>query len=633
MIAAEAFKIMVSKEILGGFDMEMHILVYDEKLKQLKHDLEEKWLFQHEGAIARDLKFYLKEFAQLHRIKPEDQSQLEDFDSTQDDFRETMIFLARKLNESGKVHIILMDEVELQNVASIKSQNGLPYVDVDLSYLEEYENVKFIICLKPTFYGCKNFEIQYSKKRPNQYVKHFQNRYRNCKEIYDLLSYWQQNDPQSDVFPMLSPTENLNVNWLPPSLNGGVIWVPMTPMVEQEALNEMYSVLDTLQESHSISILYHKEQSLLFQRKTKSIAMKIKKDRNTWSGPHEHLSFNGGESDVVIYICKSGLNLQTMARARKLLIMLTLETDWNNTFPLMKKAIFKQNIGGMIRLHGCLYDIINCCGSEYEDQAVLKHKKETCLERQVKCQNSQNGCKWAGKEKENQNHVEKDCQWHKCFIDGCVWIGNMSEKKMNHGENCSENLVSCSNKRNGCTRNFKNKDLSNHLQQECLFFKCSNYGCEWIGNKIQEVIHKKRHCLYEEENCQFCGAIITSGTREKHFQHDCNYLNEKENCPYCRKSFVRKNINEHKHGLFQKTYLQLAFQKNDTDVHSWLHLAAQIGDKQTHGHAQGEVSIFKKKRITLLVSLAIIMVLTGVALGVGLGLRLTTDESFENCKC
>ena len=56
-------------------------------------------------------------------------------------------------------------KVELQNVASIKSQNGLPYVDVDLSYLEEFENVKFIICLKPTFYGCKNFEIKYSNKR------------------------------------------------------------------------------------------------------------------------------------------------------------------------------------------------------------------------------------------------------------------------------------------------------------------------------------------------------------------------------------------------------------------------------------------------------------------------------------
>ena len=120
MIAVEAFLIMISKAVLNGLDMEMHTLVYDEKLNQLKHDLAKKWLFQHEGARATDLKKYLDEFAEIHDIEPDKKSQLEDYTSTQDDFKETMTFLARKLNESGKVHIILMDEVELQNVASIK---------------------------------------------------------------------------------------------------------------------------------------------------------------------------------------------------------------------------------------------------------------------------------------------------------------------------------------------------------------------------------------------------------------------------------------------------------------------------------------------------------------------------------
>ena len=40
-----------------------------------------------------------------------------------------------------------------------------------------------------------------------------------------------------------------------------------------------------------------------------------------------------------------------------------------------------------------------------------------------------------------------------------------------------------------------------------------------------------------------------------------------------------------------------------------------------YGHSEDEVSIFKKKRIVLLMSLAIIMVLTGVAFGVGFGLQ------------
>ena len=376
MIAVEAFKIMVAKAKLTGFDMEMHTLVYDEKLNQLKHDLEMKWLFQHDGANVTDLKKYLDEFAKLHQINPEGKSLLEDFHSTKDDFRETMTFLARKLNDSYKVHIILMDEVELKNVTSIISENDVTYADVDLSYVAEFENVKFIICLRPMIEGCKNFDIKYSKKRPNQYIKHLKNRYRNCKEIYELLCYWQQNDLQSDGFPILSSTENLNMDWLPPSLNGGVIWIPMIPLVEGDVLNEIYFIIDTLQDSNSISILYHKEQIT-----TRDIAMKIKNKRNTLSGPHEHLTFNGGESDVVVYICESGLNLQTMARAKKLLIILTMENDWNNTFPLLKETIFKQNLGKMIRFKGCFYDIMSCCDSDYEDQAVLthlrlKHKKK-----------------------------------------------------------------------------------------------------------------------------------------------------------------------------------------------------------------------------------------------------------------
>ena len=135
MIAVEAFKIIVAQTKLSGLDMEMHTLVYDEKLNQLKHDFAKRWLFQHDGANATDLKKYLDDFAKSHEIKPEEKSQLEDYTSTRDDFRETMTFIARKLNESGKVHIILMDEVELQCVASIKND-----VDVDLSYLAEFEN-------------------------------------------------------------------------------------------------------------------------------------------------------------------------------------------------------------------------------------------------------------------------------------------------------------------------------------------------------------------------------------------------------------------------------------------------------------------------------------------------------------
>ena len=82
-------------------------MVYDEKLNQLKDDLAKKWL--PDEANATDLKKYLDEFARKHRMKPEQKSMLEDYHSSQEDFRESMIFTARKMNESGKLHIVFLD--------------------------------------------------------------------------------------------------------------------------------------------------------------------------------------------------------------------------------------------------------------------------------------------------------------------------------------------------------------------------------------------------------------------------------------------------------------------------------------------------------------------------------------------
>ena len=207
-MASEAFKIKIAQLKMLGNDFETHVLVYDELLNQLKHDFDEKWLFgwQDNSHAATDLKKYLDDFAKIHRLKPDEKSQLEDYSSTQGDFRETMIFIAKKLNESGKSHIILMDEVDLNNVvASVKSKENLTYLDIDLSYLAEFENVRFILCLRPTIDGYKNFQIEYSEAKPNQYIKQFMNRYRNCKPIYDLLNFWQKNDVQSDYgFPMIT---------------------------------------------------------------------------------------------------------------------------------------------------------------------------------------------------------------------------------------------------------------------------------------------------------------------------------------------------------------------------------------------------------------------------------------------
>ena len=52
------------------------------------------------------------------------------------------------MNESGKLHIVLIDEVDMNNVGSKIVENHTTVIDIDLSYLSEFENVKFIICIR-----------------------------------------------------------------------------------------------------------------------------------------------------------------------------------------------------------------------------------------------------------------------------------------------------------------------------------------------------------------------------------------------------------------------------------------------------------------------------------------------------
>ena len=47
------------------------------------------------------------------------------------------------------------------------------------------------------------------------------------------------------------------------------------------------------------------------------------KDENFFFGPYEDHEFNGKEAEVIIYVTSENLRMQTMARARRLLILVT----------------------------------------------------------------------------------------------------------------------------------------------------------------------------------------------------------------------------------------------------------------------------------------------------------------------
>ena len=54
-------------------------------------------------------------------------------------------------------------------------------------------------------------------------------------------------------------------------------------------------------------------------------------NKGSWNGPHHVDSFNGAESNIIINICDGFLDIEDLARARQLLIILTCGKFWNTT--------------------------------------------------------------------------------------------------------------------------------------------------------------------------------------------------------------------------------------------------------------------------------------------------------------
>ena len=134
--------------LCAGKEVKIHGFVYDETLNVLKADLEERWfleLFEHFD--ASDLKVYSHEYRREHEIKPDEKNLLLKYDDSPNDFIEALQYTAKKFNQTGKTHIIFMDEIRLDNVTSNSHQRNV--LEVDLSFISEFENVHFVLCLKP----------------------------------------------------------------------------------------------------------------------------------------------------------------------------------------------------------------------------------------------------------------------------------------------------------------------------------------------------------------------------------------------------------------------------------------------------------------------------------------------------
>ena len=70
----------------------------------------------------------------------------------------------------------------------------------------------------------------------------------------------------------------------------------------------------------------------IWQDDAKRLAENLFKGNNqaSWNGPYYVNTFNGTESNIIIYFCDGYLNIEAMARPRQLLIIVTCGKSWND---------------------------------------------------------------------------------------------------------------------------------------------------------------------------------------------------------------------------------------------------------------------------------------------------------------
>ena len=229
-----------------------------------------------------------------------------------------------------------MDEVNLKNVTKnfTTTENGT-ILNVDLSFLAAFENVHFIIVLKPNFDGenCPDFfKIQSSTLADNQFFKQFTKSHRHSEGIKDFLSFWQQTDIESkQAFPKIDNTDNNDksdaaadqTNIFPRIAGHDVIWIPTISSAEDEVVEKVISIINDVPENPSISIVLHDEKLKFLAGKI--IGVGFFSDKSL-----KHINLNATEADVIVYLSGCSLKLQLLARARRLLIIVTYENIWND---------------------------------------------------------------------------------------------------------------------------------------------------------------------------------------------------------------------------------------------------------------------------------------------------------------
>ena len=255
-------------------------------------------------------------------------------------FQSTIESIVEKLNEQDdRKSIIMIDELPLNLVASsrvikVNNKKQLQY-HVDMSYLNKFKNVEFILCIKPWGFddAFKEYEFKLpSEPRENQHYHILKNMYRNNQAILEFKRFHQVNDPcwRRKGYPTIESNQEVLPQLLDPPNDVGVIWIHL--WLESDSTKKVYfdKISSHLRKINGqITILYGGKRRAEPKQTAETFFSEYSNNGIPLNEPCEEFDFNGTEADVILYFSDGVLSLQTISRARQLLIIVSEDISKN----------------------------------------------------------------------------------------------------------------------------------------------------------------------------------------------------------------------------------------------------------------------------------------------------------------
>ena len=225
---------------------------------------------------------------------------------------------------------------------------------LDLSFLAEYENIRFVICLSPVYInyiGAKirtSFDLNFYKGSEKVTYHYLSGRYRNTAGILQFINfvadnfpnhyhyhYWSLQCKESDE--SIEP-ENLP---LPFDFPNEPKWKNCKPVIWFQNLSNAKSVIYDLLKGKPVtflSVLSYQNQSSELKK-----VFGLAEQKNSEWEYHYCDNFNGSEADVIVYASPAYcFYWPAMSRARKLLVIIANNSNtWKEDVEVLESAINK----------------------------------------------------------------------------------------------------------------------------------------------------------------------------------------------------------------------------------------------------------------------------------------------------